>query len=126
MDLKDIIAQAVGLQPELRRLLIAIVENAGSGGPVTVTWGDITGKPSTFAPATHTHTAAQISDASTVGRQVLTGADAAAIRSTLAIPAAPSNGTAAQLEAGTDTTGRLFSAKMIHDEIARQIAAITP
>ncbi|NWK87023.1 hypothetical protein [Raoultella terrigena] len=34
------------------------------------------------------------------------------------------NGTAAQLQAGTDTTPRLFTAKMIHDEIARQIAAI--
>lgn len=40
------------------------------------------------------------------------------------IPTAPATGTAAQLEAGTDTTPRLFSAKMIYDEIARQIAAI--
>lgn len=30
---------------------------------------------------------------------------------------------AAMLQAGTDTTPRLFSAKAIHDEIARQIAA---
>ncbi|WP_132731353.1 hypothetical protein [Raoultella sp. BIGb0138] len=34
------------------------------------------------------------------------------------------NGTADQLQSGTDTTPRLFTAKMIHDEIARQIAAI--
>lgn len=71
MDLKDIIAQAVGLQPELRRLLIAIVDSAGSGGPVTVAWGDITGKPTAYAPqigttattaaaGNHTHAVAAI------------------------------------------------------------------
>jgi hypothetical protein len=35
-------------------------------------------------------------------------------------------GTAAQLQAGTDTTARAWTAKAIHDEVARQIAAITP
>lgn len=39
-------------------------------------------------------------------------------------PTTTPTGTDAQLQAGTDTTPRLFSAKMIHDEIARQIAAI--
>ncbi|MEK8215512.1 hypothetical protein [Paenibacillus sp. FSL L8-0463] len=90
-------------------------------------------------------TAANISDASTVGRQVLTATDAAAARTAIGagtsnlaigttagtamagntiIPAAAPTGTAALLLAGTDTTPRLFSAKDIHDEIARQIAAI--
>lgn len=32
----------------------------GGGEPVAVAWGDITGKPATFTPATHTHTIAQI------------------------------------------------------------------
>ena len=32
-------------------------------------------------------------------------------------------GDAAMLQAGTDTTPRQFTAKAIHDEIARQIAA---
>ncbi|AVJ50998.1 hypothetical protein FDJ44_gp07 [Microbacterium phage Pikmin] len=38
----------------------------------------------------------------------------------------PAEGTAAELEAGTETELRLFSPKVIHDEIARQIAAIPP
>lgn len=33
-------------------------------------------------------------------------------------------GTAAELEAGTDTVAQVWSAQAIHDEIARQIAAI--
>ena len=35
-------------------------EGSGSGEPAAVAWGDITGKPSTFAPAAHTHTIADI------------------------------------------------------------------
>lgn len=30
------------------------------GGDVTVSWADVEGKPSTFAPAAHTHTIAQV------------------------------------------------------------------
>lgn len=32
----------------------------GEGGPVVVAWADVTGKPATFAPATHTHTIANV------------------------------------------------------------------
>lgn len=89
MDLKDIIAQAVGLQPELRRLLIAIVDSAGSGGPVTVAWGDITGKPATYAPqigttattaaaGNHTHAVAAITGLQTALDAKLTASKAAA------------------------------------------------
>jgi hypothetical protein len=46
-------------------------------------WADITGKPSTFTPATHTHTATDISDSTSTGRSVLTAADAAAARTAL-------------------------------------------
>ncbi|AKD99212.1 hypothetical protein XU06_22950 [Rhodococcus erythropolis] len=42
------------------------------------------------------------------------------------IPTLPSLATAAELQAGTVTTARLVSPKLIHDEIARQIAAIPP
>lgn len=34
-------------------------------------------------------------------------------------------GTAAQLQAGTDTVPRTWSAKGIHDEIARQVAEVS-
>lgn len=41
-------------------------------------------------------------------------------------PALPARASAAELEAGTVTEPRLVSPKLIHDEIARQIAAIPP
>lgn len=78
--------------------------NAAEG---TAAWGTVTGKPATFPPTTGT------------------GADQAMPGNTT-IPAALPAGTAAQLEAGTDTTARSWTAKLIHDEIARQIAAIEP
>ncbi len=53
-------------------------------------WAGITGKPATFPPDAHTHTANQISDATTVGKAVLTAADAAAARTAIGAPAATS------------------------------------
>jgi hypothetical protein len=38
----------------------------------------------------------------------------------------PATGTALELQTGTETAVRLWSPKVIHDEIARQIAAIPP
>lgn len=89
----------------------------GGGGTVSLEWAEILNKPSTFppsshnhaigdvsglqtaldgkqtagnyAPATHSHTAAQISDSTATGRSVLTAADAAAART--AIGAGTSN-----------------------------------
>lgn len=46
-------------------------------------WADVTGKPSTFTPATHTHVVADVTDASAVGVDVLTAADAAAARTAI-------------------------------------------
>lgn len=119
----------------------AAVRTAIGAGTSNLTIGTTgtTAKAGDYKPA-----AADISDASTVGRQVLTAADAAAARTAIGagtsnlvigtganqamagntpIPAAPAQGTAAELEAGTSTTPKLYSAKMIHDEIARQVAA---
>lgn len=42
-------------------------------------WADITGKPSTFTPVTHTHTAVDVTDSTTIGRTILTAADADAV-----------------------------------------------
>jgi sugar lactone lactonase YvrE len=53
---------------------------SGGGEGGSVAWADITGKPTTFTPAAHTQTASTISDSTTVGRAVLTAADAAAAR----------------------------------------------
>lgn len=52
------------------------------------TYAGLTGVPSTFAPSAHTHTAAQISDATGAGRSVLTAPDASSIRSLLGVPSA--------------------------------------
>ncbi|MCQ9426695.1 DUF1737 domain-containing protein [Pseudomonas sp. LJDD11] len=85
---------------------------------------------------------ADISDASATGKEVLTSADQPAARAAIGagtsnfsgsysdlsnkptIPAAPGTGDAGKLQAGTDTTQTLWTAKMIHDEIKRQIDAI--
>lgn len=78
------------------------------GGPSTVAWADVTGKPATYPPVVGTTattakagnyqpTAANISDATAVGRSVLTAADAAAART--AIGAGTSN-----LAVGTTAT----------------------
>lgn len=32
----------------------------GAGEPVAVAWADVTGKPATFPPASHTHTVANV------------------------------------------------------------------
>jgi hypothetical protein len=39
-------------------------EQGGSIG--SVDWADVTGKPSTFAPSAHTHTASEVTDLATV------------------------------------------------------------
>ena len=70
------------------------------------TWSSLTGKPSTFAPSAHTHPASEISDSTAAGRALLTGADAAAQRTSLGLgTAAVANVTTS----ATDTTaGRVL------------------
>lgn len=85
-------------------------------------------------------TSDSITDASNVGKAVLVSVDAAAARAATGsgtsdfsgsyndltdVPAIPVGGDAAMLEAGTDLIVHTWSAKMIHDEVARQIAAIS-
>lgn len=104
----------------------------------SATWAGVTGKPSTFPPAIGTSgttakagnyqpTAANISDATAVGRSVLTAADAAAARTAIGAgtsnAAATAAGTRAQLDAGTDTEVRAWSAKDIAEYVAAEIAA---
>ena len=61
----------------------------GTGGAVD--WSSIQNRPDTFPPSAHTHTASQVSDATTVGRSVMTAASAQAARA--AIGAGTGNGT---------------------------------
>ena len=85
-------------------------------------------------------TSDSIIDASEVGKAVLVSVDAAAARMAIGggtsdfsgsyndlndKPAIPVEGDAAMLEAGTDLIAHTWSAKLIHDEVARQIAALS-
>ena len=74
------IANITGLQTEL---------DGKAASSHSHSWGQVTGKPSTFAPSTHTHTASDISHATTVGQSVMKASSAATARS--AIGAGTSN-----------------------------------
>ena len=51
---------------KLGEILKALQEaTGGDDGEITVAWADVTGKPSTFPPAAHTHTIAQVDDLQT-------------------------------------------------------------
>lgn len=63
--------------------------SGGTGG--TSDWATLANKPTTFPPSTHTHTAADVSDATTVGRALVTALDAQAARA--AIGAGTGSGT---------------------------------
>lgn len=87
----------------------------GSGGGVAATWGTLPGKPSTFPPSAHTHPSSQISDATTVGKSLMTasGTDAArtllkaAPDSTVSFPGFGSDGTHAAPGNHTHTASSL-------------------
>lgn len=83
------------------------------GAAGTTSWAGITDKPSTFTPSSHTHPANQISDSTTVGRAVVTAADAAAARSAIGAVAGAGltlwTGTAAQYAAiGTKDANTVY------------------
>lgn len=56
LNLSMPVANDVGLGDLLKSL-----EDA-TGGEISVTWSDVTGKPSEFPPESHTHTIAQVTD----------------------------------------------------------------
>ena len=51
----------------------------GGGGPVVVAWADVTGKPSSFPPATHTHAAADVSSGTLALARIPTGTTASTV-----------------------------------------------
>ncbi|MBN2980122.1 hypothetical protein [Cohnella algarum] len=109
-------------------------------------WAGITGKPSTFPPTigstsltakagNWTPAAADISDASVVGRSVLTAADAAAARTAIGAGTSSQNLTAltaTEATAGTATTARAITAAVLAGAINErtknkaEITALTP
>jgi hypothetical protein len=115
------------------------------GSPVSITEGfqvlqAVVKGSSNVGGAPDDITSDSITDASDVGKAVLVSVDAAAARIAIGSgtsdfsgsyndlsdkPAIPTEGNAALLEAGTDLIAHTWSAKLIHDEIARQIAAIS-
>ncbi|RON24416.1 hypothetical protein BK660_01725 [Pseudomonas brassicacearum] len=113
------------------------------GSPVSITEGfqvlqAVVKGSSNVGGAPGDITSDSITDASDVGKAVLVSVDAAAARTAIGsgtsdfsgsyndlsdTPAMPTEGDAALLEAGTDLVAHIWSAKQIHDEISRQIAA---
>ena len=132
--------------------LTAKLEQAIAGGwqpygsPVSITEGfqvlqAVVKGSSNVGGAPDDITSDSITDASDVGKAVLVSVDAAAARIAIGSgtsdfsgsyndlsdkPAIPTEGDAAMLEAGSDVVAHTWSAKLIHDEIARQIAALSP
>lgn len=72
-----------------------------SGVPISVQWADVLGKPTAFPPDSHTHTANQISNATTVGQALMTAANPAAGRSAIAAISTDDNARVRVLRAGT-------------------------
>ena len=91
---------------ELNRIEAGISD--AQNDDITVAWGDVTGKPSAFAPAAHTHEIADVT-----GLQDALDAKAGKVN----------QGQYSMLEAGTDTAGRPWAAKDIVDYVNAQIAA---
>ncbi|MFE4328727.1 hypothetical protein ACFRQM_04510 [Streptomyces sp. NPDC056831] len=122
----------------VRRPLNEVLAELAGGEAQPITWADIAGKPATFPPAAHTHTAAQVSDASATGRTVLTAADAAAARtaigagtSSLAIGATAATAaagnhthTAVQVTATAIGPGTATTVQGILAELAARITAL--
>lgn len=114
------------------------------GSPVSITEGfqvlqAVVKGSSNVGGAPGDITSDSITDASEVGKAVLVSVDAAAARNAIGSgtsdfsgsyndlsdkPTIPVEGDAMLLEAGTDLVAHTWSAKLIHDEVARQIAAL--
>lgn len=72
--------------------------SSGTGGGGTVSWGTILDRPDTFPPSGHTHLRSEISNATTLGRDILGAATAQGVRAL--IGAGTGNGTS-DLQLGT-------------------------
>ena len=119
---------------EAKTLAEFVASKAGGAS----SWDDLTGKPAEFPPEAHTHTiddvtglsdaldnaggsvtSADISDASTVGRAILTAPLSVNARNALSI----FTGTRALLDEGTDEAERTWDAKELHEYVTDQVAA---
>jgi len=66
-------------------LVLGTTATTAKRGDYVPTWLEVTGKPATFPPDAHLHPVNSLSDASVVGKSILTAATAAAIRSLLGV-----------------------------------------
>lgn len=82
-------------------------------------WTEVTGKPSTFTPSTHTHGVADITGTGTKNNTTFFRGDGA-----WAVPVDTTYQTLtqAQVTAGTETVGKLITAKIIGDTVDTAVA----
>lgn len=104
-------------------LTLGTTSSTAKAGDYQPTWAQVTGKPTEFAPADHTHVAADVSDSSAVGRSVLTAADAAAARS--AIGAGTGNSTVALVATGGNNGTATTAARSDHTHGATAAGTVT-
>lgn len=96
IDLSGLVRSVNGETPDSAGNVVV-----AAGGDGTATWSTLSGKPSTFPPSAHSHLRSEISDASTLGRSIMSAADAQAARNL--IGAGTGNGTS-NLALGTTAT----------------------
>lgn len=123
-------------------LILGTTGTTAKAGDYVPSWTEITSKPSTFAPSahthiisdvtnlqsaldgkaavSHTHTTSQISDSTTVGRSVLTAADAAAARTAIGA------GTSDLIIGTTSTTAKAGDYVPSWSEITSKPSTFTP
>jgi len=81
-------------------LQLGTTSTTAKRGDYTPSWLEVTGKPSTFPPEAHLHPVTALSDASAVGKSILTAASAGAIRTLLGVDSAGTS----NLQLGTTAT----------------------
>jgi len=62
-DIQDLGSPNATVRGIAARKIAAAIGAGGGGGGGSAAWADITGKPSTFTPASHSHAIADVTDA---------------------------------------------------------------
>lgn len=119
--------------------VVKLVQMVGTGTGNAITVYKVIAEQDIDTFATKLETAVNVASSQTYGSLMLMG-DTSAFRQYIQVVVTgtvaggggggsvtlPALATATELQTGTETAQRMFSPKLIHDEVARQIAAIPP